>query len=346
MSDQARLSHAPASSAGACRLADKVDWLRSLQHAGDEAIETHFAWVFLTGDRAWKLRKPVRRDSMDYGTLEARRRDSEAEVRLNRRLAPHVYIGTQPLTLEADGRLAIGGDGATVDWLVEMRRLDRRRMLDERLARREVSAGDLARVTAQLAAFYAAEPPAVTDGARLAARLGAQVEANRSVLATLDPGAARTLCEAQLAFVQSRRDWLQARAAGGCVVEAHGDLRPEHILLDDPPAVIDCLEFDRNLRILDRAEELEFLSLECARLGHAATGERIARECLDRLDDAVPPALRSFYRSHRAATRAKLYVWRAGEPDGGSPQQWHATAREYLALARQAADEAAPASPT
>ena len=341
MSDQARLSQASAFTPAACRIADKVDWLRSRQGAGDEAIETHFAWVFLTGDRAWKLRKPVRRGSMDYGTLESRRRDSEAEVRLNRRLAPHVYLGTRPLTTEADGRLAIGGHGQVVDWLVEMRRLDRTRMLDVRLARGEVSERDVARTAAQLAAFYAAEPPAVTDGIKLAARLRAQVEANRSVLESLDPEAARALSDVQLAFVESRRDWLHARAAGGCIVEAHGDLRPEHILLDDPPAVIDCLEFDRNLRILDRAEELEFLSLECARLGHAATGERIARDCLARLDDAAPPALRSFYRSHRAATRAKLYVWRAVEPDGGTPQQWHAIAREYLAHARQAAGASA-----
>jgi aminoglycoside phosphotransferase family enzyme len=341
MSDQARLPQASGFTPGECRLADKVGWLRSRQAAGDEAIETHFAWVFLTGDRAWKLRKPVRRDSMDYGTLEARRRDSEAEVRLNRRLAPHVYLGTQPLTIETDGRLAIGGDGMVVDWLVEMRRLDRSRMLDVRLARGAVSEGDLAGAAAQLAAFYAAEPPAVSDGAQLAARLRAQVEANRDALEGFDPEAARALSDAQLAFVESRGDWLHARAAGGCVVEAHGDLRPEHILLDDPPAVIDCLEFDRNLRILDRAEELEFLALECARLGHAAAGERIARDCLGRLGDAAPPALRNFYRSHRASTRAKLYVWRAGEPDGGTPQQWHAIAREYLAHARQAVGESA-----
>lgn len=337
MSDQARLSQGSGFTRDACRLADKVDWLRSRQGAGDEAIETHFAWVFLTGDRAWKLRKPVRRDSMDYGSLEARRRDSEAEVRLNRRLAPHVYLGTRPLTVESDGWFAIDGDGPVVDWLVEMRRLDRSRMLDVRLARGEVSERDLSRAAAQLAAFYAAEPPALTDGVQLAARLRAQVEANRGVLESVDPGAAGALGDAQLAFVGSRGDWLQARAVGGCVIEAHGDLRPEHILLDDPPAVIDCLEFDRNLRVLDRAEELEFLSLECARLGHAAIGERIARDCLDRLGDDVTPAMRSFYRSHRAATRAKLYVWRAGEPDGGGPAQWLAIARDYLALARQAA---------
>jgi aminoglycoside phosphotransferase family enzyme len=346
MSDQARPSQARASAASACPLADKVAWLQSRQRAGDESIETHFAWIFLTAGRAWKLRKPVRRDTMDYGSLEARRRNSEAEVRLNRRLAPQVYLGTRALTMDTTGRFAIGGEGDVVDWLVEMRRLDRNRMLDQRLARGEVDAGDLGRLVAQLATFYATERPTGTDGAALAARLHGQVAANERVLARLDPGSARTLAEAQHACVAAHPDWLGARAAGGCIVEAHGDLRPEHILLDDPPAVIDCLEFDRNLRILDRAEELEFLALECARLGHAATGERIAAECLARLGDAVPRALQRFYRSHRAATRAKLYVWRAAEPDDGSPQLWHATAREYLDGAVAAAREAAATDAT
>ena len=333
MSDQARRPAAVQHPERACTLADKVAWLRSRLAAGDEAIETHFAWVFLIGDRACKLRKPVRRDPMDYGTLDARRRDSEAEVRLNRRLAPHVYLGILALTRDAAGELALGGEGEVVDWLVEMRRLDRMQMLDQRLRCGSVAPGELQRVADWLAAFYARELPAVHDGATLAARLHAQLAANHRVLDTLDAAPAATLHDAQAAFLEERHDWLQARAAGGCVVEAHGDLRPEHILLGDPPAVIDCLEFDRNLRILDRAEELEFLALECARLGHATAGDELARLCLDRLDDAIPPPLQRFYRSHRAASRARLYVWRAGEPDGGDAKQWLATAREYLAIA-------------
>jgi aminoglycoside phosphotransferase family enzyme len=320
-----------------CSLAEKVAWLQGRLRAGDEAIETHFAWVFLAGDRAWKLRKPVRRDPMDYSTLEARRRDSEAEVRLNRRLAPHAYLGIRPLTLTADGRFAIGGEGTIVDWLVEMRRLDRHRMLDEMLASGRAMPADLDRVSALLAGFYARESPAVTDGAALAARLGTQVSANHRVIATLDAAGAANLRAAQLAFVEAHGEWLAARASGGCVVEAHGDLRPEHILLDDPPAIIDCLEFDRNLRIQDRAEELEFLAMECARMGHAAAGTWIAHACLTRLADRVPLQLRHFYRSHRAGTRVKLYVWRASEPDGGDFERWLDTAREYLRIARAAA---------
>jgi len=337
MSEHPALPRTPSAAPPGCSLADKVVWLRGRLNAGDEAIETHFAWVFLVGDRAWKLRKPVRRDPMDYSTLDARRRDSEAEVRLNRRLAPHVYLGIRPLTRTAGGQFAIGGEGSVVDWLVEMRRLDRHRMLDEVLASGRVTQHDLGRVVVLLAGFYAHEPPAITDGATLAARLRAQVAANHCVIATLDGVGATSLRDAQLGFIDARLDWLDARASGGCIIEAHGDLRPEHILLDEPPAVIDCLEFDRNLRVLDRAEELEFLAMECARLGDAATGDGLARECLARLADDVPPQLRHFYRSHRAGTRAKLYAWRAVEPDGGSPEQWLATAHAYLRLALEAA---------
>jgi aminoglycoside phosphotransferase family enzyme len=133
---------------------------------------------------------------------------------------------------------------------------------------------------------------------------------------------------------------LDLRVARGCIVEAHGDLRPEHILLSDPPVVIDCLEFDRNLRILDRAEELCFLELECARLGHVQVGRWLLEECLRRLSDDAPRALLDCYRGHRSATRAKLYTLRAGESDGGTPEQWRARAAQYLAIALDATTKA------
>jgi aminoglycoside phosphotransferase family enzyme len=336
MSEQAGLRPPPRNDGGACSLADKVAWLSSQLGPGDEAIETHFAWVFLVGERAWKLRKPVRRDTMDFSTVEARRVDSESDVRLNRRLAPAICLRTRPLTLDRQGGLAIGGSGEVVDWLVEMRRIDRGRMLDAMLARDAVRDADLVRVAALLAGFYAAEPLALDRGDALLARLRAQVHANHGVVGALEAAVADPLRDAQLAFLDAHHDWLQLRASHGCVIEGHGDLRPEHVSLEEPPAVIDCLEFDRNLRVMDRAEELAFLELECGRLGHATAGRRIASECLARLDDRIPEALMWFYRSHRAATRAKLYVWRANEPDGGSPQHWLTTARDYLGMARAA----------
>jgi aminoglycoside phosphotransferase family enzyme len=202
-------------------------------------------------------------------------------------------------------------------------------MLDALLARGAAPEFALARVVGLLSQFYAREPAAISDGATLEARLRRQVAANHQALQTLEPEASAALRDAQLTFLDARRAWIDSRAEGGCIVEAHGDLRPEHILVDDPPAVIDCLEFDRNLRILDRAEELAFLELECARLGHAMQGRWLLEECLAQLGDRIAAPMLLFYRSHRAATRGKLYAWRSLEADG-SPEDWRAKARSYL----------------
>ncbi len=203
-------------------------------------------------------------------------------------------------------------------------------MLDLALERGEVGDAELARVATLLAAFYAGSPPAITNPGELGARLHRQVDRQ----SRRHPHAGRSArCTARRAAAQAIDQLaaeLDSRVARGCIVEAHGDLRPEHILVTDPPAVIDCLEFDRELRILDRAEELCFLELECGRIGHASAGRRLRDECLRKLADDASPALLDFYRGHRATTRAKLYIWRASEPDGGTPDEWRARAREYL----------------
>jgi aminoglycoside phosphotransferase family enzyme len=315
----------------------RVEFLRRRLGPGDEAIETHHAWVFLAGDRAWKLRKPVRRDTMDYSTLEARARNARAEVRLNRRLAPGTYLGVRPLVSDASGRLALGGAGRVVDWLVEMRRLDRSLALDRCLASGHCEEQALEQVVARLAGFYAKQPPAVTDGGDYVHGLERKVSANAAPLATVDADAARQLHALQLRLLHDRAPLFESRAREGCIVEAHGDLRPEHVILCDPPVVIDCLEFDRNLRIQDRAEELAFLALECARIGHAALGDRLLRDCLVRLGDDAPGPLLAWYRSHRAATRAKLWAWRGIEPGASGASDWRGRARYYIDTALDAA---------
>jgi aminoglycoside phosphotransferase family enzyme len=318
-------------------LGNKVAFLRTLCGPGDEVIETHFAWLVLAGDRAWKMRKPVRRETMDYRTLEARRLGSLEDVRLNRRLAPDAYLRAVPLTLDAGGRFAIDGPGEIVDWLVCMRRLDRRNQLDQVLARGALDDHAIRAIARLLAAFYREATAALSDGPSYVARLQQEVAGNHAVLLEASVPDAAGLADAQQRFVRDHRALLEQRATSGCVVEGHGDLRPEHVYLTDPPVVIDCLEFDRDLRILDRAEELCSLELECVRLGHADAGRRIRERCLLELADPAPLRLLDFYRSHRAARRAKLYIWRAGEPDGADPAKWIG---EAAACAKLALDDA------
>ena len=120
-----------------------------------ERTETHFSWVFLTHRYVYKLKKPLRGDGFDFSSAEARRRNAEEEVRLNRRLAHHVYIGIVPLTLERECDLAIAGAGVVVDWLVEMVRIPAERMLDHRLALGAWGRADINTLGDRLARFFA-----------------------------------------------------------------------------------------------------------------------------------------------------------------------------------------------
>ena len=303
-----------------------------------EAIETHMSWVFLAGEHAYKLKKPVRHDFLDFSTPELRRADCEAEVRLNRRLAPDVYLGVTALTVADDGALALGGAGQSIDWLVEMRRLPRDRMLDRAVADATATAGDLARIGERLGRFYRSLPPATLPGG-LRGRLerdiaGCAVEIERAEYA-LDGHRANGLADRMLAFVDREATLIALREQAGNVVEGHGDLRPEHVCLLDEPAIIDCVEFNRDFRVVDAAEDLAFLALECERLGHPGAGAAILAAYSHAGADAIPARLLDFYFAVRAFIRAKIAAWRTHEASGDERDLWLKRAEEYLALAER-----------
>ncbi len=296
-----------------------------------EVIETHFAWVFLTRTRAYKLKKPLRRGLMDYRTLARRQHGCREEIRLNRRLSPAVYLGATPLSQDSRGALQLGAGGKVLDWLVVMRRLPASRMLDRALKGRAVSATDIDRVVAALAGFFAAARPVGATPAQLFRRLRAQSRADERQLSAVSGSwraRLRRVIGAQRRFLRLQRAALAARARH--VVEAHGDLRPEHIHLGPPVTVIDCLEFDRELRLRDPVEELAYLELEMRRLGCARLGRRLCQRVLQAVGDAPGQAIVAFYMSHQALTRAKLAAWHVGDPQFPSSQQWLRRARSYL----------------
>jgi aminoglycoside phosphotransferase family enzyme len=300
-----------------------------------EALETHMSWVFLTDRHAYKLKKPVRHAFLDFSTLEARKAHCEEELRLNRRLAPDVYLDVVALTADASGQLALSGDGPPVEWLVKMRRLPRDRMLDVALARGAVSDEQIAALAEVLSAFYRSLLPVPLSLDDYRNRLAADVEACRKELGDPAHGLAGDsfagTADALLAFVASESELLEARLRAGRVVEGHGDLRPEHVCLLERPVVIDCLEFNREFRVLDVADELAYLAMECARLGAPGIGDAIFAACCERMGDRVPPRLFGFYYAYRALVRAKIAAWHS--KDVPAAEKWRARARQYLALA-------------
>ena len=318
----------------------KLEFLRRPENYPDrpqqvDAIETHMSWVFLTEHYAYKLKKPVRYDFLDFSTVEARQADCAAELSLNRRLAPDVYLGVVPLTLDAAGDLHLDGPGKAVDWLVQMRRLPSERMLDSLLQTGTVSAADIRRLALCLAGFYRTSPPLGMGAVAYRERLAHSVLDTWLALAEPAFGLAETqvdaIHEAQLSFLTHHSALVEARAAR--VAEGHGDLRPEHVCLEDAPVVIDCLEFEREFRLADPADELAFLALECERLGAYEVGEAILAAYAVAANDAPATPLLDFYKSYRACLRAKLAVWHTRDHEVPDHDKWLKRAREYLRLA-------------
>ncbi len=332
------------------KLADKVAFLRRPDSYPErpkpvEAVETHMSWVFLTDHHAYKLKKPVRYDFLDFSSIEARRLDCQEELRLNRRLAPDVYLGTLPIRAQP-GKLSLEGTGTIVDWLVKMRRLPRELMLDQAIRERRVQEDDIERVAEVLSKFYRTSARLELTPQEYRDRYLKDIQANLDALSRPPLGLCGSMIDrvgmAQLSLLEQRPELLEDRIRQRRIVEAHGDLRPEHIWIGPNPVIIDCLEFNRDFRILDPVDELCFLAMECELLGAAFVGKRALKVYRRLTSDDPAKSLVALYKCYRACLRAKLAAWHLADPEIGNPEKWTALARDYLGLADGYAGELTP----
>lgn len=301
-------------------------------------VETHMSWVFLTQTEVYKLKKAIRQDGLDFSTAALRRHNCLEEVRLNRRLAPDVYRGVVAVTREADGTLSLDGPGEPVDWLVRMQRLPEQANLEQVLCtgRGQVETPAIRVAARALAHFFARATPVALAPSAYRHRLESGVRSDRDVLVQPQYGLSAPKVEAlaagQLRVVDRWQAVFEARVNEGHVVDGHGDLRPEHIWLGDPPAVIDCIEFDPVLRILDPADDLSFLALECERLGHAWVGQLFLEAYVEATGDRPPDLVLAFYRVFRALRRATIAARHLDDPAVSDPHRFLARAEAYLSM--------------
>lgn len=304
-----------------------------------EAIDTHMSHVFLTPEHVYKLKKPVRYDYLDFSTLEARERNCREELTLNQSLAPGIYLAVVPLAVDAQGGLHLGGTGGVVEWLVKMRRLPAGRMLDRRLRERTATTDEIRRLAEALAQFYRDCPPVLTDATTHHADYARKLEANATVLADPSfklPVALVVEVNARLArFIERAGDVLARRVADGRIVDGHGDLRPEHVCLETRPVVFDRLEFNRVFRLVDAADELASLAMECERLGAPIVGVELFERYGEATGDYPPDELLHFYAAYRACLRARLAILHTQELAPVAWPRWQSLAADYLRLARR-----------
>lgn len=289
-----------------------------------ELIETHISWVLLAGDLAYKVKKPLRLPFVDYGTLDARRRFCEEEIRLNRRLAPSIYLGVTRIcgTHRAP---ALDGSGPVLEYAVRMRRFPPGALFGEQLEAGTLAGADVDELAALLADFHGGSASTVRGD-----EFG-NAERRRAVaLAALD-GACPPASQAEQSQL---RAWLETGAAalaalwtarrdGGYVRECHGDLHLDNLVrLDGGVAAFDCIEFDPALRYIDVLDDVAFAVMDFSARGRQDFAFRLLNAWLDRTGDhGALPALR-FSVVYRALVRAQVARLRgAGNEDA---------ARRYL----------------
>jgi aminoglycoside phosphotransferase family enzyme len=307
-------------------------------------VETHRAWVFLTREHAYKLAKASAARCHDAASLESRLRACQRELALNQRLGGDAYQGVVPLARTRQG-YRINGRGAVVEWLIAMRRLPRALMLDVAISRRGVAVGQVDTLANVLLRFYRAAAPAPATGAEYRRRLLADIDAKHRALAQshygLEPARSERLAGALRCWLAHLAPQLERRAR--TLVDAHGDLRPEHACLEPRPVILDCLEFDRELRVLDPASEVSFLALECRRLGAAWIGERLLSRLAAPLRLETPGLIR-FYQGYHAIVRAAVAIWHLDDPEQRRPERWRARAEQYIRLGLELTEPAPGAS--
>ena len=239
--------------------------------------------------------------------------------------------------MDLTGALTFAGDGPVAEWLVKMKRLPADRMLDYAIEHGTLREADVVGFAEKLATFYHAEPPVSQSIEQVCQRFSAEHERNVVLLSDagfeLDHAVTETALECMTKALSTVRPLLNARVEAGAFLEGHGDLRPEHVCLIAPPVVIDCLEFNRDMRLVDPFDEIAFLDLECERLGARWVGQKVVDICQRELSSCLPDGLFAFYRSARALLRARLALAHLIEPNPRMPAKWEPRARTYIKIA-------------
>ena len=320
--------------------AEVVALLEAPRTHGGEAVarvDTHGARVFVAGDRAWKLKRAVRYDYMDFSTPERRRACCEAEVRLNRRTAPGLYLGVVAVTREASGSLALGGDGRPVDWVVEMQRFQQDALLDQLGEAGRLELGVMDALAEAVARFHAMAEPRRDRGGHAA--MAWIVDGNEKGFAeygrTLDPASCAAVTAGTRAALTAHGDALDARRDAGFVRQCHGDLHLRNIvLLEGVPTLFDAIEFNDVLACIDTHYDLAFLVMDLWRHRLPRHANAVWNGYLARTRDLGGLPLVPLFLSCRAAVRAMTSAMAATlQADAARARALEALAGEYLEMA-------------
>jgi aminoglycoside phosphotransferase family enzyme/predicted kinase len=283
--------------------------------------ETHTGIVMLCGDRAYKVKKPIATDFLDFSTPQLRERACARELELNRRMTPDVYLGVDHMS---------DPTGGLSEPVLVMRRMPENRRLSNVLADQTVSGSELSALVQVLALFHhtARRGPGIDQAGTpqaLRGRWQALLPSLREQSADLvDPQQLAQIEDRAMRYIDGRKPLLTKRIRERRIVDGHGDLLAEDIFdLADGFRVLDCLDFDDQLRYVDCLDDIAFLAMDLEFLGHHDLGDRLLDDYLQATADPAPASLRDHYVAYRALVRAKVDVIRFGQGETAARERAH-----------------------
>jgi uncharacterized protein len=304
-----------------------------------QLIETHISFVLIAGEFAYKIKKAVNLGFLDFTTLARRRHFCDEELRLNQRIAPHIYLDVVPVVCPT-GQPVLGGDGPAVEVALRMRAFAQEGLWAHRAVRGDLESRQVERLARQLCEFHFRAAPAATDSP-----YGTPAQARAPVLDTLnaletllDPRNGKLLADVRAweahAFADVQDDLARRRLAG-CVRECHGDLHLGNVTtIGGEPTPFDCLEFDPELRWTDVMGDVAFMAMDLHAHACAALAHRFVDACFECSGDYDGARVLRYHIVARALVRAKVEALRAAPA--------HAKVQTYLDVARRASAMAPP----
>ena len=284
-----------------------------------ETLETHISRVFLAGEHAYKLKRAVKFPYLDFSTIEQRRAFCKAELKLNQRTAPQLYLETKAIVRGADGQLAWDDKGEIVDWVVVMRRFDQSQRLDAIAKADGLDPGFLYRLAAHIAAFHdaAEHRPGHGGAAAFSTIADENDECLRASQAVAFPSErVRELHDASKDWLYRVGELLDRRRAAGKVKRCHGDLHLRNIcVVDGDPVLFDCIEFSEAFASIDVLYDLAFLLMDFEHQGDRGSANLVLNRYLDLTGEDDGLAAMPLFLSLRAGIRAHVTASAGGEAD-------------------------------
>jgi len=300
-----------------------------------EIKETHISWVFLAGQTAYKVKKPVKFSFLDFSTLEKRKFYCEEEVRLNSRLCPEIYLGIIQITKENE-RIKFEGTGEVLDYAVKMKRLPEEKRMPLLLKQGSVGKSEIRELAALVAEFHSSikviKDKKFSSPEQLREQFNDISSVREAVERELGAGAAiDSLIEKSNAFLEANSTLIRERQENGFIRECHGDLHSGNIFLLGFPVIFDCIEFSEDFRNTDTASDIGFMVMDLDAHSRRDLAEEFTHSYVEKSGDSQLLKLLPWHKLYRANVRAKVSALRLLQ---GTDETAKKETAKYLELAK------------